>query len=361
MIGQEQMTWVANDLAHVPQNKLIVIATHIPLVSFNDQSSTKHQTDDITELHALLDGRPALSVAGHVQTVENMLEGDNFAGWQETVGVGRLPFQHLSVGAASGSWWTGDLDMRGIPETIQRNGEPPGYVNLAVKGNSYQDSYRATGRRADDQMSLSISSPSFRQWFQTLRDWKGQNPGVSPSPPPVNINDLGDPNLLTAADLAGGSHLAANIWHGSTDSEVMVQIDGREPTAAIPTQQARGEDVQEGADFADPFATMRQLQVTRHALASTSGNARAQGWEAFRGDKFGTAPPQPLPMWLWSDQSSHLWRLPLPADLGEGQHTATVTATDRHGGRFQQELLFEVANERPQMFFRTEMFQEQQT
>lgn len=361
VIGQEQMTWVANDLAHVPQNKLIVIATHIPLVSFNDQSSTKHQTDDITELHALLDGRPALSVAGHVQTVENMLEGDNFAGWQETVGVGRLPFQHLSVGAASGSWWTGDLDMRGIPETIQRNGEPPGYVNLAVKGNSYQDSYRATGRRADDQMSLSISSPSFRQWFQTLRDWKGQNPGVSPSPPPVNINDLGDPNLLTAADLAGGSHLAGNIWHGSTDSEVMVQIDGREPTAAIPTQQARGEDVQEGADFADPFATMRQLQVTRHALASTSGNARAQGWEAFRGDKFGTAPPQPLPMWLWSDQSSHLWRLPLPADLGEGQHTATVTATDRHGGRFQQELLFEVANERPQMFFRTEMFQEQQT
>ncbi|MDQ3642925.1 MAG: metallophosphoesterase, partial [Actinomycetota bacterium] len=115
VIGEEQLKWVANDLAQVPKDKQIVIATHIPLVSFLDQSSTKHQTDDVTRLYALLDGRPALSVSGHVQAIENMVKGDSFAGWQGTVGVQSVPFQHIVVGAASGSWWTGDLDMKGIP------------------------------------------------------------------------------------------------------------------------------------------------------------------------------------------------------------------------------------------------------
>ena len=355
VIGPEQLTWLANDLAHVPKNKLIVIATHIPLVSFLDQASNKHQTNDVAQLHALLRGRPALSVSGHVQSLENMVKGDSFAGWQGAVGVKSVPFQHIVVGAASGSWWTGDLDMKGIPETIQRNGEPPGYLNLAVKGNSYEDTYRATGRRPDDRMSLSVSSPFFRQWLQTMRTWKAANPGVSPTPP-VNINDLGDPNLLTPADLAGGSHLITNVWNGTTDTEVVVQIDDRQPAAAKLTQEARGEALREGADFADPLATMRQLQVARHALASTSGDARNQGWEAFRGDRFGPAPPQPLPLWLWADQSPHLWRLPLPTDLTEGSHTATVTATDRHGTRSQQKLLFEVVRQRPPLLFRTEQF-----
>lgn len=357
VIGEEQLTWLANDLATVPEDKLVVVATHIPLVSFIDMDATKHQTDDVAELYALLDGRPALSVSGHVQAVENLVEGDSYAGWQDAVGVTAVPFQHIVVGAASGSWWTGDLGVEGLPETLQRGGAPPGYLNLAFDGASYQDTYRATGRAEDDQLSLSISSPFFREWFAAMDAWKRESSAASDTPPPVNINDLGDPNVLTPDDLAdGGSWLMANVWNGTTGSEVSVQVDDREPVAATRTQEARGEGARSGAEFADPFATMRQLQVTRHGLESTSGNERAQGWEAFRGSSFGPGPAQPLPLWLWADQSSHLWRLPLPADLEQGPHTATVRATDADGRPYLETLRFEIVDERPPMFFRSEQF-----
>jgi hypothetical protein len=104
---------------------------------------------------------------------------------------------------------------------------------------------------------------------------------------------------------------------------------------------------------------IRQLQVARYAFESTSGDERAQGSEAFRGDRFGPGPPQPLPSWLLADQSSHLWRLPLPADLEPGALTAKVTGRHPDGRTYSQMLVFEVVEERPAMAFRTEVFEEQ--
>lgn len=355
-IGEEQLTWLENDLATVPEDKLIVIATHIPLLSFLDQQYAQHQTDDVQALYDLLEGRPALSVFGHTQVVENLAAGDSYAGWKQNFGVDELPFRHLTVGAASGSWWLGNLGTDGLPEAIQREGGPPGYMNLEINGSEYVETYRATGRAEDQQMSLSVSSPSFREWVDAMAAWKRQRPGSQPEPPPVNINDLGDPNLLTPDDLGGESYLVANVWNGSTETRVTVQIDGGQPVEAAQTQEAAGESVRRGAEFGDPAALMRQLQVTRHALASTSGDDRTQGWEAYRGTKFGPGPAQPLEYGQWAQQSSHLWRMPLPEDLTVGPHTATVRVTDRHGRTWEDTLMFEVVDERPPMFFRKEKF-----
>lgn len=357
VIGGAQLKWLANDLATVPKDKLVVIATHIPLVGFQDMNSTQHQTDDVGKLYELLKDRPALSVSGHTQALENLDKGDSYAGWKPNVGVNVVPFQHIVVGAASGSWWTGDLGVDGLPETLQRDGSPPGYLNLEVTGNRYVDTYRATGRPEDEQMSLSLNSPMFREWYGKLDEWNKQNPDGSATPPPVNINDLGDPNLLTKAELADGSSwLVANFWNGTSSAKVTVQIDDRKPVAATRTQQARGEGQRAGAEYGDPAALMRQLQVARYGLASTSGDERAQGWEVFRGTKFGPGPAQPESRWLWSDRSNHLWRLPLPADLAVGGHTATVRATDEDGREFVGRQLFEVADKRPPMQFRKEQF-----
>ncbi|WNV76210.1 calcineurin-like phosphoesterase C-terminal domain-containing protein [Geodermatophilus sp. DSM 44513] len=369
VIGEEQLTWLANDLEHVSKDKLVVIGTHIPLVSFLDQDFVKHQTDDVQRLYELLEGREAVSVSGHTQVVENLTPGDSYAGWQEYLGVDTVPFRHLTVGAASGSWYTGNLSTAGsdsgiIPETLQREGGPAGYVNLELgtetAGDSYRVTYRATGRSEEEQMTLSVNSPFFREWYDTLATWsEAQEELEEPDPravPPVNLNDLGDPNLLTRQDLAGGSHLTANVWNGETATEVTVQVDDRAPVAATRTQQADGEGILEGAEFGDPYALMWQMQVTRNSLESTSGNERAQGWEAFRGDDFGPGPTQPLDSGLWADQSSHLWQLPLPAGLGTGGHTATVRVVDPAGREFVETLNFEVVDERPQPFFRTELF-----
>jgi hypothetical protein len=60
--------------------------------------------------------------------------------------------------------------------------------------------------------------------------------------PPVNLNDLGDLNLLSQADLAADSYLTANVWNGDTATEVTVQIDDQEPRSrpAPSRRRARG-------------------------------------------------------------------------------------------------------------------------
>jgi hypothetical protein len=109
-------------------------------------------------------------------------------------------------------------------------------------------------------------------------------------------------------------------------------------------------------DIPDPFALERQLQVARYAFQSESGNERAQGFELFQASQFGPADPQPLSESFLARQSSHLWKVKLPY-LEEGVHVAKVSTHDIHGNRFEEVVTFEVMEERPPPFFRTELFE----
>ena len=159
---------------------------------------------------------------------------------------------------------------------------------------------------------------------------------------------------MTPQDLAGGSYLTANVWNGTTGAKVEVSIDGGAKAPAQRTQQARGEEYRVGAEWADPYAATRQLSVNRYAQQSTSGDPRSQGYELYRGSKYG--PGAARPGNNIADRMSHLWRLPLPANLSVGVHRAEVTATDRLGRRFTETISFEVVEKRPQMEFRKELF-----
>jgi len=105
-------------------------------------------------------------------------------------------------------------------------------------------------------------------------------------------------------------------------------------------------------DFADPFSAPRQLQVGRFALESRSGEQRNQGFELFRGNANGPAPPQPAP--VLSDRSMHLWRVRVPANLADGLHVVTVSAVDRHGRPSTERMAFEVRANRPAPHWRRE-------
>lgn len=354
VVGPEQLAWLEQDLAHVPQDHLVVIASHIPLVSFADSTSTQHQTDDVDDLYALLEDRPALSLSGHTHSLEVMETGDHYAGWRDAVGVGPLPFPHVVAGAASGDWYSGDLDVDGLPMALQRDGAVPGYLTYDFRGAEHVETFHGRGRPSDEQMSLSVSSPTWREWFTVLDEWRRSAEAGGDVPPPLNVNDLGDRNLVTTDDLARDSYLMTNLWAGTTSSQVTVQVDDREPVTATRTQQARGEDVRSGAAVADPYAATRQLQVARHGFESTSGDEDAQGFELYRGSQFGPGPAQPgLNV---ADRSHHLWRAALPPTLEVGPHTATVRSVDAHGREHTDTLVFEVVEERPQMSFRSELF-----
>lgn len=299
-ISDEQMEWLEQDLANVPDDKLIVVAGHIGLVNYADEGEFQHQVDQTAQVHELLEGREAVAVSGHSHSVENMEPGDDAEGWREVLGVEGLPFQHITAGAISGDWYSGEVGEDGYPTALGRDGGRPGVVTLDVQGNQFQERFTVTGESDDVQTQLGINSPTYREWYE---EWSEQ-PGEAPEP--------ADPLVVDREDLTGETWLTSNFFFGSTGAEVEVSIDGESAEAAERTQQMQGEAQNVGAEYSDPYAASQQL-VHGGSLA---------------------------------DRAMHLWRFQLPEDLDSGEHTADVTATDAHGREFTDTLEFEVVEER---------------
>jgi hypothetical protein len=352
-VPDEQMAWLENLLALTPTDKLVVFAHHIPFVSFVDPHSTKHQTDNLLDIYSLVDDRQALSLSGHTHTMENHSPGQTFEGWEEAVGINDLQFRHIIAGAASGSWFQGDLNYRGVPMSFQRMGAPKGVLMMDFDGTAYHEHYLGGGVSHDRTMWLDLNTPRFRAWYTTLMEWR-ELPGRERegSVPPVSINDLGDNKFVLVEDLREGVWLTANVWAGSAENRVTLSLNGGAPVTMERTQSGTGEAVRIGAEWADPFAAQRQLAVARYATASESGIERNQGVEAFRGSRFGPAAPQP--MGRVADRNMHLWRWKLPADLGPGIYRALVSSTDRNGRTSHDHFVFEVAERQLPLRWRNE-------
>ncbi|UCM91452.1 calcineurin-like phosphoesterase C-terminal domain-containing protein [Streptomyces marincola] len=302
-LDEHQLAWLERDLAAVDEDKLVVLAGHIPLLTFADEGSPIHQVDQVREIYALLEGREAVSVAGHTHSIENMRTGDLMRGWQDLFGVEGLPFPHITAGAISGDWYSGELTEHGYPAAVGRDGGRPGLLTLDIRGDSFRERYTVTGESDRVQTQLGINSPTYRDWYAERQAWNDDPQGPAP--------ELGDPHVVTRADLAGQTWLTTNFWMGSTGSTVEVRIDGGRSREAVRTQPMRGEDQLIGPEWSDPHAVAQQL---------VHGGSVA-------------------------DRTMHLWRLELPADLDAGRHRAEVTATDVHGREYTDVLHFRVVEQ----------------
>ena len=347
VIDARQLTWLRNDLAHVPEDKLLVLNAHIPFVSYTDATQRKHQIDNLAELYAIVGDRPALGLSGHTHTTEQIIPGEHFAGWQEATATGPAPFHQIVTGAVSGSWWAGDLDGRGIPHATQRLGAPRGYYEFAFDGPNYVDTYRTFGEPPDAQMHASFNTPRFRHWAETLFTFAEHHGAPSAATPPVTVSDLGDMNMLTLNDLDEGTWVAINVWNGSRDSTVSVSIDGEAAIEAKRSQSGTGEPAHIGPDYADPLAMARQATQGRLTFRSTEGGDATAGFTTWRGHRWSGA-AGPFPAWMLTRRSSHLWLADLPASLPVGVHTLDVATVDRYGRTFTHSLSFEVVETLPE-------------
>jgi hypothetical protein len=294
-LDAQQLEWLRNDIAQVPENQLIVLAAHMPLLEF--YYSDSHRVKQVKEIYELLEGREVVSLGGHTHMSENLREGDLMAGWTDIVGDEGLPFTHLTVGAVSGQWYKGRLLDGGYPTADQRDGTPPGVLTLDIKNTDVTERYTVRGEDESTQMALGLNTPSYRAWYaENISKPRGSAPAIE------------NPLAVSRDDLAGETWLTTNFWMGSTGSTVKVTFDGGETVEAVRTQQLRGETPLVGAEWSDPVAIQEQF-VHGGGLA---------------------------------DRSMHLWRLALPADLAAGEHTAEVTATDVHGREFTETLTFQV-------------------
>jgi len=352
-LTEEQFTWLEGLVERTPEDRLIVLMTHIPFVSFVDMQSGQHQTDELTRIYDIFEGREALSLSGHTHTIENHSPGQIFDGWNEQTGIGPLPFRHIVAGAGSGAWFRGDFNVDGVPMALQRLGAPMGYLNLDFSGSNYVESYIGVGLSPDRGQWIGVNTPGFRHWFDTIMEWVRKDRNERDEVPPFSINDLPDTKILTPEDFEGGVWLTANVWAGSAETSVVAELPTGDELHFTRTQEGEGEGLRIGAEWADPFAAARQLSVARFALQSRLGEERAQGFELFRGSRFGPAPPQP--QGSIADRNMHLWRAELPV-LPKGVHSIRVTSTDRHGRTYTDFITIEVMDERPPKYWRHEIW-----
>ncbi len=135
----DQLSFVESYLKQVPQEKLVVLLMHAPIVDCANRR----------DMYALIQDRPhTLSLAGHTHELAHIFI-DRHMGWR-----GDKP-HHLYVnGTVCGSWWCGNIDERGIPHATMNDGVPNGYAFVDFDGADYKITWKAARRPADYQMHI---------------------------------------------------------------------------------------------------------------------------------------------------------------------------------------------------------------
>ncbi len=137
--GEKQMEFIRNDLSMIPNDQLVVLLMHIPLVNVEDRQ----------ELYRLIEQRPfSLSIAAHTHYVRHHFIGE------EDGYMGAEPHHHVVNVTVCGSWWRGAPDELGIPHAMMSDGGPNGYSIISFDGTKYDLEFRAARRPADYQMDI---------------------------------------------------------------------------------------------------------------------------------------------------------------------------------------------------------------
>ncbi len=140
----KQLEWLGNDLKYVPDDYLLVIITHIPILEGPMKKETIEKVFDIFKNRKHL-----LALAGHQHKIENGSYGAE-EHWTQPV-----HFPYLVVGAACGSWWSKVKDERGIPLAVAQDGTPNGFFVFNFKDNTYSFKFHPANHHPDFQMRIS--------------------------------------------------------------------------------------------------------------------------------------------------------------------------------------------------------------
>lgn len=224
-LTDKQLTFIENDLKHVPKDHLVVLAFHIPLTVPRWREGDEYfRMKDRQKLFDLLsDYSNTLSLSAHTH-VQRLQFLDEEQGW-----MGEKPHLHYNVGTTGGDWWSGEPGEDGIPPTIMRDGTPNGYASIQFEGNDFTLNYKVAG--ADQSKKMNIWGPKVvpqREWFNadlyvnyflgsdsTTVEYRVQGKEKWQQ---MNKVELGDPNITSLRDK----------WDTSEDL-----IDGKRPNNAV--------------------------------------------------------------------------------------------------------------------------------
>lgn len=279
-LGARQLAWLKAELAHVPKDKLLVLAMHIPLLSRTDTDGDRRAVEDRQVLFDLLtDYSHLYAMAGHTHTTQHMWIGE------EDGYKGDEAFHHHVLTTVSGSWWSGPFDGESVPISMQRDGTPRGYHRMRVDGNDLKVAFKAAGRPEDYQMRIMLDAAHHGP-YGGYRDFR---PG-----------ELYDGRI--SEDQVAAAAVVVNLFDGGPRSKVRFQVGDSD---WIEMQREL---------FWDPS----YLELSER-----------------RGDE--------IKPWVEPELSTHIWTADLPDDTPPGTHLLSVAAVDEFGSTHHGHKIIEIS------------------
>jgi hypothetical protein len=155
-LRDDQLVFIANYLNAIQKHEMVVLLMHIPLV--DREMGSAIGDEDLQRLMNLLSPfKNSVSISGHVHMQQHFYL-DQRNGWQ-----GEQAHYHFNLGAASGSWWSGQLDADGIPLTTMRDGTPNGYALIEFSARDYRINYHAA--RSNEKLRIMGPGPVVKDSF----------------------------------------------------------------------------------------------------------------------------------------------------------------------------------------------------
>lgn len=204
-ISEQQLNWLEQDLALVPTDKLIVIATHIPLITEADDGRNPVATGPGTEnfdrlLEILTPFSNIYGLAGHDTSNSWKVEINHRHGW-----TGQPWIAHTLAEVRGNGWTRGPADLRGVRDAMMEDGNPNGYYVMHFDGVELTPEF--------------IPFPFGSDAAKRLR--------ITLDPPLLTTGEIS----INRGKMAAGTMLVVNLFDGGIRDEVRVSLDGGEPIA----------------------------------------------------------------------------------------------------------------------------------
>ncbi|MEZ4990777.1 MAG: calcineurin-like phosphoesterase family protein [Saprospiraceae bacterium] len=204
-IDDRQMIWIENDLQDVPSDHLIIIITHIPLITYADNHTFPKATNttNLDELLRIL-GRfqYIYTIAGHDTSNSWKVEVDHRHGWYGA------PFIAHTLAEVRGSGWgRGPRDERGVRAATMEDGNPNGYYVLYFDGHQVKPRFIPAGGDPTDRLRITL------------------DPQLVHSDSAIQTHPLG----LDRGQQQASTLVVVNFFDGGERDKVSISIDGATP------------------------------------------------------------------------------------------------------------------------------------
>ena len=152
-LSNEQLKWLAKDLAYVDKSTPLIVAMHAQIYKPTSTGfAFAHDSANTEALLAALDGYEVHFVTGHTHKVYNITPDDD-------VVKGRDIHEHNSGAICASWWWSGNLTP-GVHVSI--DGAPGGYAIWDIDGTDFAWLYKSTGWPEEYQFrSYDLNNVSF--------------------------------------------------------------------------------------------------------------------------------------------------------------------------------------------------------